>query len=78
MKSKRVTVTLDSDIEDWLIGRANDRHSMSERIRICLREYMLMNPRRFVSEKAVGGSRCTPIHTGGVDDDLVQAWQKND
>lgn len=47
MATKRVTVTLDSDSEEWLIGRSLDRHSISERIRICLREYMSEHPRKF-------------------------------
>ena len=48
MTKTRVTVTLDPDVEDWLrAGASSGSKSLSDTIRICLREYAQINPTRF-------------------------------
>ncbi len=48
MTKKRVTVTIDADIEKWLMPEANSTgKSLSHMIRICLREYHELYPARF-------------------------------
>lgn len=45
----RVTVTLDEDIEAWLrAGAVSGSKSLSEVIRLCLREYSELKPSRFL------------------------------
>ena len=49
MTKKRVTITLDADIEEWLdAGSKAGGKSLSEVIRLCLREYAQVNPTRFL------------------------------
>jgi hypothetical protein len=52
--SKRVTITLEKKIEEWLLPEAaSTGKSLSEVIRICLNEYREQNPNRFsMSDKA--------------------------
>ena len=54
MKKTRVTITLDPDIEDWLkAGARSGSKSLSETVRLCLREYANSHPNRFLrSDKA--------------------------
>ena len=48
MGKLRITVTIDHDIEDWLVSASNCYgRSMSEIIRICLREFRDRQPNRF-------------------------------
>ena len=48
MNKRRVTVTIDPDIEDWLdAGVKCYGRSLSEVIRICLREFHDAEPDRF-------------------------------
>lgn len=72
---KRVTITLDQDVADWLEGRTNGRHSLSERVRICLREYMVEHPARFVSEKGNGATIAPSLHKGGMHKEILDAWE---
>ena len=48
MGKLRITVTIDPDIEEWL-GAASKCHgrSLSEIVRLCLREFHDMQPNRF-------------------------------
>lgn len=54
MSKKRVTITLDDDISEWVEVASNKvSRSQSEIIRICLREYVANNQTRFsYSDKA--------------------------
>lgn len=58
MGKTRVTVTLDEDIEVWLqAGSKSASKSLSEIIRICLREYHRTQPNRFArADKARSSS----------------------
>lgn len=48
MTKKRVTVTIDPDIDEWLRPEASSTgKSLSNLIRICLREYHELQPERF-------------------------------
>uniref|UniRef100_UPI003532572D ribbon-helix-helix protein, CopG family n=1 Tax=Pararhizobium sp. IMCC3301 TaxID=3067904 RepID=UPI003532572D len=48
MTKKRVTVTIDPDIDKWLRPEASSTgKSLSNLIRICLREYHELRPERF-------------------------------
>lgn len=48
MPKTRVTVTLDSEIEEWVrAGAEASGNSISQIIRLCLDEYMNDNPERF-------------------------------
>ena len=54
MGKTRVTVTLDHELAEWIELASNKAsHSQSEIIRICLREYIQQNRKRFsYSDKA--------------------------
>jgi hypothetical protein len=58
MNKTRVTVTLDFDIEEWLrAGSKSSNKSLSELIRICLREQYLTDRARFMrTDKARSAS----------------------
>jgi hypothetical protein len=77
MSSKRVTITLDSDIEQWLLKNSQNRHSLSEKVRICLREYMILNPQRFVSGKSFDVEYATPEYKEGLSIEITDSWQIN-
>ena len=48
MTKIRVTVSLDEDIEEWLrVGSRVTKKSISELIRICLRDYREQQPNKF-------------------------------
>ncbi len=48
MKKSRITITIDSEIENWLRPEANfSGKSLSHMVRLCLREYYLLKPERF-------------------------------
>lgn len=49
MKKIRVTITLDPDVEEWLrAGAQSGGKSLSETVRLCLREYSTSHPTRFL------------------------------
>ena len=54
MTKVRVTVTIDDDIDQWLRPEARSTgKSLSQLIRICLREYHDLQPNRFsMTDKA--------------------------
>ena len=56
--TKRITITLDPEIEAWLGPNAiSTGKSMSELVRVCLREFHHQYPNRFsMSDKAKGRS----------------------
>ncbi len=61
MTKKRVTITIDPDIEQWLLPEAKSTgKSLSHLIRICLREYHELYPNRFsTTDKARSDSEET-------------------
>jgi len=49
MAKTRITITLDPDIEEWLkAGAMSGNKSLSEVVRLCLREYSAAHPTRFL------------------------------
>lgn len=56
MGKRRITVTIDPEIENWLdAGAMCYGRSVSEIIRICLKEFHELKPRRFsTADKAWG------------------------
>ena len=51
MSKRRITITVDPDIDDWLqVGANTYGRSMSELVRICLREFSEEHPNRFLTK----------------------------
>lgn len=78
MSTKRVTVTLDAEVETWLTADPHSRYSLSEMIRICLREYMAEKPQRFVSPETLRAQPATPEYKGGLDTEITDSWTSAD
>jgi hypothetical protein len=58
MNKRRITVTLDADVDDWLqAGAKTYGRSLSELVRICLHEFSQEHPNRFsTADKARSAS----------------------
>lgn len=64
MTGKRITITLDQGIEKWLRPEAEaSKRSMSELVRVCLREYSDTDPFRYSAKQQAGS-------------DIERAWKK--